>query len=79
MTPIVSVVIGLIIVLAAVGIPYYLTHRRMHPHHDLSEGQAYLEATGKTPEDAIAGRTGRSSRRNPAAARQPMPWTDPAD
>jgi hypothetical protein len=57
-TVIVSVIIGLIIVLAAVGIPYWMTHRRMHPHHDLSGAQEYLEATGKSPEDAAEGRPG---------------------
>jgi hypothetical protein len=54
----ISIVAGLVIVLLAIGIPYWLTHRRLRPH-DLAEGQAYLDATGKTPEDATAGRPGR--------------------
>jgi hypothetical protein len=51
-----SIPIGLLIVLAAVGIPYWITHRRMRPHHDLTESYEYLEAAGKTPEDAALGR-----------------------
>lgn len=56
----VSIVAGLVIVVLAIGIPYWLTHRRLRPH-DLSEGRAYMDATGKTPEDAAAGRPGRRS------------------
>lgn len=51
-----SIPIGLLIVLAAVGIPYWVTHRQMRPHHDLSESYEYLETAGKTPEDAALGR-----------------------
>jgi hypothetical protein len=57
----ISIVAGLLIVLLAIGIPYWRTHRRLRPH-DLTEGQAYLDATGKTPEDAAAGRPGRRFR-----------------
>jgi len=58
----ISVLIGVLIVLLAVGVPYWLTHRRMRAHYDHSEGSAYLEATGKTPEDAAAGRPGSGIR-----------------
>ena len=58
----VSIVVAVIIVLLAVGIPYLLTHRRMNPRG--SEARAYLDATGKTPEDAALGRPGRPSRRS---------------
>jgi hypothetical protein len=37
-----SLVIGLAIVVLAVGIPYFLTHRRMHHPHDVSDSRAYL-------------------------------------
>jgi hypothetical protein len=57
----ISIFAGLLIVLLAIGIPYWLTHRRLRPH-DLAEGQGYLDATGKTPEDAAAGRPGRRFR-----------------
>lgn len=38
-----GIIIGLVIVALAVGIPYFLTHRTMHPPYDRSEGRAYLE------------------------------------
>lgn len=61
----ISIVVGLLSVLLAIGIPYWRTHRRLRPH-DLTEGQAYLHATGKTPEDAAAGRPGRRFREGTA-------------
>jgi hypothetical protein len=36
--------IGLVIVASAVGIPYFLTHRRMRDHHDVTDSHAYLRA-----------------------------------
>jgi hypothetical protein len=38
-----GIIIGLVIVALAVGIPYFLTHRTMHDPYDRSEGRAYLE------------------------------------
>jgi hypothetical protein len=52
-----SIPIGLLIVIAAIGIPFWITHRRMRPHHELSESYEYLETAGKTPQDAAAGRS----------------------
>jgi len=63
----ISIVIGLIIVACVVGIPYWFTHRRLRPHHDLDTGVAYLKATGKSPEDAVAGRPGDPARREGTA------------
>ena len=37
-----GLVIGLVVVALAVGIPYFLTHRRMHDPHDVSDSRAYL-------------------------------------
>jgi hypothetical protein len=34
--------IGLVIVAVAVGIPYFLTHRRMREPRDVSDSRAYL-------------------------------------
>jgi len=48
--------LGLLIVLLAVGIPFWMTHKRMRPHHDLTEARDYLDAVGRTPEDAAIGR-----------------------
>ena len=56
-----GIIIGLAIVALAVGIPYLLTHRTMHPPYDRSEGRAYLQgkrtwvrrrAAAGQPEDA---------------------------
>jgi hypothetical protein len=65
MTPIVwvAVILGVVIVALAVGIPYYMTHRRMNEHIDHGPGEAYLEATGRTREDLAAGRAGHTWRR----------------
>jgi|GEM_PF-2951027 hypothetical protein len=37
-----SLVIGLAIAALAVGIPFFLTHRRMREPHDVSDSRAYL-------------------------------------
>ena len=55
---ILAVIIGVVIVALAVGVPYLLTHRSMHPPHDLSEGRRYL-------------RFKRSSRRRDTVAEPP--------
>jgi hypothetical protein len=59
----ISIPLAVVIVLLAVGIPYWYTHKRMAHHYDHSQGEAYLAATGKTREDAALGRPGRPSRR----------------
>jgi hypothetical protein len=38
----VALVIGLVIVILAVGIPYFLTHRRMREPLDVSDSHDYL-------------------------------------
>jgi hypothetical protein len=40
----IGVIIGLVIVALAVGIPFYLTHRRMREPHDVSDSREYLRA-----------------------------------
>lgn len=42
-----GVIIGVVIVALAVGIPYYLTHWRMREHHDVSDSRQYLRARRK--------------------------------
>jgi len=39
-----SLVIALVIVALAVGIPFFLTHRRMREPRDVSDSRAYLRA-----------------------------------
>jgi hypothetical protein len=39
-----GVVLGVVIVALAVGIPYFHTHKRMREPHDLSDSREYLRA-----------------------------------
>jgi hypothetical protein len=39
-----GIIIGLVVVALAVGIPYLLTHQAMRDPHDLSDSHAYIEA-----------------------------------
>jgi hypothetical protein len=39
-----SVIIGLAIVACAVGIPYFLAHKRMRSPYDVSDSRAYIRA-----------------------------------
>lgn len=41
----IAILIGLALVIAAVGIPYLLTHKRMRSPHDHAESQEYLKKT----------------------------------
>ena len=43
-----GVLIGVVIVALAVGIPYFMTHRRMREHHDVSDSRHYLRARRKS-------------------------------
>jgi hypothetical protein len=53
-----GVLIGVVIVALAVGVPYFMTHRRMREHHDVSDSRYYLRARRKSRlqrRDASAG------------------------
>ena len=39
--------IGLVIVAAAAGIPFFLTHKRVREPHDVSDSRAYLRERRK--------------------------------
>lgn len=39
-----SLVIGLVIVVLAVGVPYFFTHKRMRDPRDVSDSRAYLRS-----------------------------------
>ena len=43
-----GVLIGVVIVALAVGIPYFMTHRRMQEHHDVSGSRQYLRSRRKS-------------------------------
>lgn len=45
-----AILIGLALVIAAVGIPYLLTHRRMRSPHDHAESHEYLDKTSRGPQ-----------------------------
>jgi hypothetical protein len=62
--------LGALIVILAVGIPYWLTHRHMRPQHDVGEVQAYQEATGRSRQAIAEGRPGRPFWRGGRAARR---------
>jgi hypothetical protein len=62
----VAIILAVVIVGLAIGIPYFLTHRRMADHYEHAKSEAYLEATGRTAEDVSLGRKGRPWRREAA-------------
>lgn len=63
-----SILLGLLIVVVAIGVPYWLTHRHLRPQHDPGEAQAYLEATGRTAGQVAARQPGRPFWRGGRAA-----------
>jgi hypothetical protein len=64
-----AALLGLLIVVLVVGIPYLLTHRHMRSQHDPVEAQAYQEATGRSAELIGAGERGRRLRPDSDAGR----------
>jgi hypothetical protein len=58
-TPVVVTLVGLLIVVLAVGVPYFLTHRHMRPQHDPAEMRAYAQATDRSAEKIAAGEHSR--------------------
>ena len=53
-----GVIIGVVIVALAVGIPFFMTHRRMREHHNVDDSRHYLRARRKSRlqgRDASAG------------------------
>ncbi len=67
----IAIILGVIIVCSAIGIPYFLTHRRMIDHYEHDQSEKYLAATGRTAEDVSQGRTGRAWRRRPSRRGRP--------
>jgi hypothetical protein len=57
-----SALLGLLIVILAVGIPYYATHRHLRPQHDPAETRAYQRATARSAGQIAARRPGRAFR-----------------
>jgi hypothetical protein len=67
----IAIILAVVVVSLAIGIPYFLTHRRMNDHFEHAKSEAYLEATGRTSEDVAQGRPGRPWRRGSARERRP--------
>ena len=65
-----ATLLGLLIVVLAIGIPYWLTHRHMRPQHDRAEMQAYADATDRSAEKIAAGVPGRGFDHGSPAARE---------
>jgi hypothetical protein len=57
-----SALLGLLIVILAVGIPYYATHRHLRPQHDPAETRAYQRATARSSGQIAARKPGRAFR-----------------
>lgn len=73
----VSIFVGLALAALAVGIPYLLTHKGMRSPHDLSEGQAYMQAKRRWRQrrNAAAAQPGLAARQQGTA--QPLPTERP--
>jgi len=66
----IAIILAVVVVSLAIGIPYFLTHRRMADHFEHAKSEAYLEATGRSPEDVALGRPGHPWRKRPAGERR---------
>lgn len=66
------IIMGIVTVALAVGIPYFLTHRRMREHHDVSDSRYYLRARRKSR----LHRRGGSTAQGPGST-EPMDTTPP--
>jgi hypothetical protein len=65
-----AVLLGVLIVVLAVGFPYWLTHRHMRPQHDPAETRAYERATDRSAEKIAAGVPGRGFDQGSRASRE---------
>ena len=55
----ISIALGLLIVVAAIGLPLFMTHRRMYPHYNNSDASEYLDATGRSAGEVAEGKPAR--------------------
>jgi hypothetical protein len=67
---VIATLIGVLIVILAVGIPYWVTHRHMRSQHDPGELEAYAEATDRSAENIAAGAPSRGFDHGSRAARE---------
>jgi hypothetical protein len=70
----IALTIGLVIVILAVGIPFYLTHRRMRDPRDVSDSRDYLRSRQRwmwqrrVAGASWRGTTGRAANSDPQAS-----------
>jgi hypothetical protein len=69
MRGVIATLIGLLIVIVAVGIPYWLT-QHMRSQHDLGEMEAYAKATDRSADNIAAGAPSRGFDHGSRAARE---------
>ena len=74
----VSIVLGLLIVAAAVGIPYWRTHHRMREPYDKAEARGYFRAKDQADEGVPPDQPARPAKQVPVATR-PVGIPQPAD
>jgi hypothetical protein len=72
-----SIGVGVLLVLFAVGIPYWLTHRKLHPREH-ADADTYLEAKDEAAEDLIPDQPAHSAR-HAQTGTQPIGQPRPAD
>jgi hypothetical protein len=65
-----SIGVGVLIVLLVIGIPYWLTHRKLHPREHV-DADHYLEAKDQTADDLIPEQPAHSARHAPTGT-QPI-------
>ena len=65
----VSIALGLLIVAAAVGFPYWRTHHRMREPYDKTEARGYFRAKDQADEGVLPDQPARPAKQVPVATR----------
>ena len=65
----VSIALGLLIVAAAVGFPYWRTHHRMREPYDKTEARGYFRAKGQADEGVLPDQPARPAKQVAVATR----------
>ena len=65
-----SIAVGVVLFLLAVGIPYWLTHRRLHPREHI-DADTYLDVKDQAAEDVTPEQPAHSAR-HVSAGTQPI-------
>jgi hypothetical protein len=73
----VAIAVAVLLFLLAVGIPYWLSHRRLHPREHV-DADTYLEAREQAPPDVVPDQPGHSAR-HVSTGTQPIGQPRPED